>query len=110
MLAKKKPRGDQKELPFTPQPLPAAQEGQGSSSVSESLLKCLTPNTRRGTAVKLKNMSPSSRPTRAIRKEIGLNLSKQFSPPNRDGSTLCQEVKAFFDQDEITTLCLTKSR
>ena len=58
----------------------------------------------------MKNISPSSRSTRAIRNEIGLNLSKQFSPPDKDGSQLCQDVKKFFDRDDITSLCPDKKK
>ena len=81
-----------------------------SPGVAASVWNCLTPNTRKSTAIKLQNSSPSARPTRAIRKELGVNLSKQFSPPNRDGSALCQEIKDFFDQDEVSVLCPDKKQ
>ena len=96
----------------TPAETPEAQqqnEGQ-TSGVAKLIWNCLTPNTKRSTAIKMKNISPSSRSTRAIRNEIGLNLSKQFSPPDKDGSQLCQDVKKFFDRDDITSLCPDKKK
>ena len=86
-------------------------ESQPSGSgVAKTIWNCLTPNTKKSAAIKLKNVSPSSRPTVAIRTEIGLNLSRQFSPPDEAGSQLCQDVKKFFDRDDITALCPDKNK
>ena len=110
MLMKKAKKNSAESSFVQEEKTPQKENESGKPGAAKAIWSCLTPNTRRSTAIKLKSLSPGSRPAAAIRKEIGLNLSYRHIPGNENGSLLCQEVKAFFDRDDVSSLCPDKNK
>ena len=77
-------------------------------SVARAIWETLSPNAKRKSTLQLKLNKPVS--AYAVRKEIGINVSREISPRDSKKTELCEEVEKFFQQEDVTRLCPDKKK